>query len=93
MSLLAPSSAVGMASFCQPKPVACRRSTPTLSARTPVAKEPLVAGLPVAQWPQRVAVIAYGRYADYGQGNLIMAGGTPNHVAHWACANGVRTPK
>ena len=80
MSLLAPQSAVGMAS--PSKPDACGRPPPT----------PLVVGLPVTKWPQRVAVVAYGRYADYGQNNLITEDGTPKNVAHWACTNRVRIP-
>ena len=65
----------------------------------------MVLGPPVAEWPQRVAVVAFGRHADYGQGHLIMADGTrpigsmlrvsvagPKDLARWAFTNRVRIP-
>ena len=58
-----------------------------------------------AQWPPRVAVVAYGAYADYGSESVIMTNrmvrgsvskmpvASPRELLDWACANKVRITK
>jgi hypothetical protein len=56
-----------------------------------------------SQWPQRVAVVAYGRHACYHHESLRMGAvaagaglqievASPEDLASWAKANGVRIP-
>ena len=73
----------------------CKRA-----ARRPTAERPNANGPPLDTWPQRVAVVPYGRYSDYGSDMLMMINRgsppgksgqmpafSPQDLERWACAN------
>ena len=67
--LAATSVAVGMASLSRGRlseetASSCRWKR---AARRPSPERPHANGPPLPQWPDRVAVVAYGRWAQYGQ--------------------------
>ena len=76
----------------------CKRA-----ARRPTAERPNANGPPLETWPQRVAVVPYGRYTDYGCDRMMMIhrGSPKGHMAvfspkdldRWASANNVRISK
>ena len=103
-----------MASLCSPRvaklPERCNSESSGgrnsgLSGR-PTAERPKTNGPPLDTWPQRVAVVPYGRYSDYGSDMLMMINRgsppgesgqmpvfSPQDLERWACANNERISK
>ena len=76
-------------------------------ARCPEAELPYCNGVPLAQWPGRVAVVAYGHHQNYGDDAMLqmidasgppgddcsrMLVGSPRQLMNWASANQVWNP-
>lgn len=83
-----------------------KRARLAARAPRPDAEEPVVFGRAIEHWPERVAVVASGRYADYGTETVIMsdrgrpagsglrvAVASPTDLPRWACTNGVQISK
>lgn len=76
------------------------------AARRPVAKAPTANGPPLAEWPERVAVAAWGFHQNYGSGDLLMIDrsgplgskskmtvASPADLEGWACRYQVPIPR